>query len=459
MKQNNILLLLKLVLCTSIMSIHSFITSSAFIYSSIILAQLKDPSFDIHIDNVQASWIASIPNLVCPIGLILTGIVTDRFGRKRVLQISFVPMIIGWFMLYFAKNFYFILVARVVLGLSYGSGIVVSIYAAEICPTALRPMFLAVTIVYTGFSMLFATLLGIYFSWRILAAIYGVLGLFGALGLFIIPEPPIWLRSRGRKDEAIRAEQWLGLESMSVKEDVEIPIAPPIEQAKLLSWSTYTASNIWKPTVHVIFFIFLQQCSGIHVLMSYSVDVLHDCGVQKDGITVTMYLSIARLIGSLTYFLLSGVKRKTLTIISGLGMFVWMSVIVGYIYEFENTSDTSYNNWLIVAFFLYVYFSMLAMMPIPWSISGEIFPMHVKGIMNAFVQSVGYEILFGATKIYPTLVAIMGIKIVWTFFTSTCLIIVLYGWLLLPETKGKSLDEILIGFESKKIKDKIKNLP
>ncbi|XP_050526675.1 probable metabolite transport protein CsbC isoform X2 [Daktulosphaira vitifoliae] len=161
MKQSKILLLLKLLMCALLINVHIFITSSALTYSSIILAQLKDPLSDIHINNEQASWIASVPNMVCPIGIITTGMVTDKFGRKKILQISYLPIILGWSLLVYAKSFHYILIARTVLGLSYGCGMLVCIYAAEICPTTYRPMFLALSNLISGLSMFIASALGI----------------------------------------------------------------------------------------------------------------------------------------------------------------------------------------------------------------------------------------------------------------------------------------------------------
>lgn len=70
--------------------------------------------------------------------------------------------------------------------------------------------------------------------------------------------------------------------------------------------------------------------------------------------------------------------------------------------------------------------------------------------MNAAVTSMGYVFIFSATKMYPMLVSKFGIKSIWAFYSCACLIVVLYSWLLMPETKGKSLEEITASFESKK---------
>ncbi|XP_050439287.1 facilitated trehalose transporter Tret1-like isoform X2 [Adelges cooleyi] len=425
--------------------------SSSLIYSSILLAQLHDPLSTIQIDNNTASWIASIPNLVGPVGLIVTGLITDKIGRKKILQFTYIPIILSWLLLIFANDTNCILIARILLGYSYGCGIVVFMYVSETCPTVYRPLFLAIINVFTGSSMFCASVMGMYLNWRTMAAVYGTISLFGAIGLLAVPEPPMWLRSRGRTEEALRAERWLGEQVQQDDNggDNEKPFTVTTRPKCPTEWSAYTGPTVWKPAVYGLTFLFLQQCTGIYVLISYSVDVLRDVGIPMDGLTVTAFLSFARMGGSLTFAVLSGVRRRTLTTVSCLGMFSGLAVIVSYLYLFEGVSDPPYGNALIIAFFVYVYFSLLGMLPLPWSLTGELFPMPVKGIMNAVVQSAGYEMLFGATKVYPMLVSMLGIKIVWAIFTGSCLLTAMYGWFLLPETKGKSLDEILEGFEPK----------
>lgn len=78
--------------------------------------------------------------------------------------------------------------------------------------------------------------------------------------------------------------------------------------------------------------------------------------------------------------------------------------------------------------------------------------------MSGIVQTCGYELMFFVLKIYPTLISIFGIEIVWSVFTGFCVASALFGAFIMPETKGKSLDEILKSFESHKKSIK-NNLP
>jgi len=72
------------------------------------------------------------------------------------------------------------------------------------------------------------------------------------------------------------------------------------------------------------------------------------------------------------------------------------------------------------------------------------------GIMVGFIQTIQSFIMFGVIKMYPMMVTNLGIEIVWSIFAGICVCSAFYGKFILPETKGKSLDEILMSFESHK---------
>jgi len=78
--------------------------------------------------------------------------------------------------------------------------------------------------------------------------------------------------------------------------------------------------------------------------------------------------------------------------------------------------------------------------------------------MGGIVQAFGYELMFLIIKIYPSLVLTFGVKCIWSVFTIFCFLSALFGAFILPETKGKSLNDILVSFESRK-KSMKNNLP
>ncbi|XP_050439279.1 facilitated trehalose transporter Tret1-like isoform X2 [Adelges cooleyi] len=468
-----------LLFCNGVMGFHSFIVMGSFIYSTILLAQLNVAESEIPLNTNQASWIASIPNLVCPIGLLITGILTDKIGRRRAIQTTYIPIITSWWMFAFARSYNVILLARIITG--YATDIfdvesrknllpakmisrntsfkiestiaMVFVYTAEMSPTSYRPLFLSLIFMLSALTALFETALAVFYTWRTVAMIYGAMSVVVALAMFAVPEPPQWLRSMNRIEEAERAERWLGLEpdtSADVATSKEQSIATP--RLDETTWAVYTSSYVWKPTVHMLTLYLSQQFSGIYVLTAYTSEVLRDSHVRRDFQVGTAYLSVGRVVGSFIFTLLSNVKRKTLAVVSGLGMFISLAAVLGYMCVYDDVLDPLYSDIPLAAFFVYTIFSYVAAVPLPWSISGELYPMAVKGKMNAISQSIGYEIMFGVTKLYPIMVSALGLKTVWSIYASVCLLYTLYGATLMPETQGKSLEEITAYFDPKKEK-------
>ncbi|XP_060846869.1 facilitated trehalose transporter Tret1-like [Rhopalosiphum padi] len=465
---------LRLTFSVCIISCHQFVIGCSLIFSSILLSKLKEPTSTIKITAEDGSWIASLPILICPIGLLILGILIDKIGRKKALQISYIPIITSWLVLVYADSLKWIIIGRIILGISFGSGTAVFLYVSEVSPPEYRPLYLSLVTVFVGMGMMSECVLSICFHWRTVSLILFVMSAVNCASMFLVPESPLWLRSRGRHREAEAADTFLGLEpatttaaappvtTLTVNGDEQLCGADGTAAAgkatRAAYWKQFTGPSVWKPTLITILFFTCQQCSGFYVLLFYSVDVLRDCHVQWDGITITAFLSLSRVVGSLVYSMLHHVHRKTLVVVSGVGMGLSLSTAIVYMHMFNDMPSPPYGEVLIVAFVGYVFFALLAMLPLPWTLCGEVFPMAVKGVIGGIVQAFGYEIMFVIIKIYPAFVLTYGVKFVWSIFTVFSFMSVLFGAFILPETKGKSLDEILSTFDSRK-KSMKNNLP
>uniref|UniRef100_A0A2S2PTN7 Facilitated trehalose transporter Tret1 n=1 Tax=Schizaphis graminum TaxID=13262 RepID=A0A2S2PTN7_SCHGA len=463
---------LNLFFTTSVMSFQQFIIGGVFGFSAVILPQLELPGTLVKVDGDQASWIASFPLLLCPIGSLVFGYLSDRFGRKLSLQLTYVPLIISWSLLSHAECLQDIYIGRLITGLSTGTGGVIYVYIAETSPTDCRSFFLLIYTLFVGLGLMTSAILGALFHWRTVAAVFAVMCAVGFVAPFFVPSTPMWLRSRGRNEEARKVEKWFGFEPDRID---DLPTLPPppcaaaamatlsradstvgaIMEKNVSCWALYTGPTVWKPTLAALAFFCCQQASGFYVLLFYSVDVMRDCRVSVDGMTAAVYLCAARLAGTVISLLFQSATKRALTAFSGLGMCVSMSAVVGYMYVYSDVPDPPATDFLIVPFLFYVFFAMFGVLPLPWSVCGEMFPMAVKGTMNGVMYSCGYELMFAAIKVYPLLVDAFGIRAVWTASACMCFITSLFGAFVLPETTGKTLNEIVDGFRSSS--DKARN--
>eukprot|EP00102_Acyrthosiphon_pisum_P023924 XP_016661134.1 PREDICTED: facilitated trehalose transporter Tret1 isoform X2 [Acyrthosiphon pisum] len=321
--------------------------------------------------------------------------------------------------------------------------------------------------------MLAETILAIYCRWQTISAIMLAIGVVNFLTLFMVPESPKWLRAKGRAAEADEVDRWLDLGhmthssnasgnvveqsnvAMEVDNTVHATPAAPTPLSSSPYWSLFLRRNVWLPTVITVTFFVGQQCSGVYVLLFYSMDVVRDCKMPWDSNTVSLFLSLARVIGVLSFAAMHRVACRTLVMVSGGCMAISLLTVVAHMKAFAGVQDPPFQMTLIVAFVMFMFFALLGILPIPWILCGEVFPMAVKGVMNGVVQTCGYVIWFIICKIYPSLILNLGVEIVWSIFAFFCILNVLFAIFIMPETKGKSLDEILLYFEPQ---EKIKKI-
>ncbi|XP_026817040.1 facilitated trehalose transporter Tret1-like isoform X1 [Rhopalosiphum maidis] len=477
MKHRQLKCHLKLLFCSTMICFTQFLIGCSYSFSSTLVAELREPSSTIHLTIEEESWITSITILICPIGLLIIGILTDKFGRRKTVQIVYIPMALSWLIITFANSYTTLLIGKIILGIPFGVSTCMFLYISEISPANLRPLYTTLVTMTVGLGMMVECVLAMFFSWQTISGMMFVVSVANFLTLFMVPEPPMWLRSKGRNAEADEVDKWLDLAyvthvtaaaapsaaavverhaAVATTVDADVPATdadPPPSY-----WSLFLRRNVWMPTAITLTFFVCQQGSGVYVLLFYSMDVLRDCRVPWDSNTVSLFLSVARLMGGVGFAAMHRVPRRKLVVVSGGCMAVSLLVVVAYMSAFAGVQDPPFATTLIVAFIMFMFFALLAILPMPWILCGEVFPMEVKGVMNGVVQTCGYIMWFMICKIYPSMISNLGVEIVWSIFAFFCLLNVLFAIFIMPETKGKTLDEVLLYFEPQKQVEKF-NIP
>ncbi|XP_025408995.1 facilitated trehalose transporter Tret1-like isoform X2 [Sipha flava] len=442
MKKTKLIHQLKLTTSMFLIAYVDIFIGCVVIFSAVILGQLNEPTSSLKVNKEEASWIVSY---------LFIGPLMDIIGRKKALCFTYIPIMLSWLIFVYADSYYTILIGRVLQGFVISATPCTYVYAAEICRAEQRQLFTSIINLSVGVGMTFQCVLAMFFHWHTISVIMLAMSGVGCASLFLLQESPVWLRARGRVLQAETVERWYGLEPPAAAATVESvdrsrgDVDGPMSAASY--WSVYAHRTVWKPTLILLTLFACMILSGLHVLITYSVYVLHGFNVQWDSIRVTALLCVARVLGSLFYSALHGVKRRTLFVVSSAGMTVSMVVIllVPKIY-----GSTLTNSVLVAAFFAYVFSSMFGVLPLPWILCGELFPRTVAGTMSSFVHICNCIMMFTIIKIYPILELNFGIYVIWSMFTIFCIISMLLGIFILPETQGKSLDEIGMTFEKRK---------
>ncbi|PIA39404.1 hypothetical protein AQUCO_02600097v1 [Aquilegia coerulea] len=380
---------------------------------------------DLNQSLAQFSVFGSVITIGAMIGAITSGHTADFLGRKGAMRLSATFCITGWLAIYLSSGSLLLDSGRFLTG--YGIGIfsyVIPVFIAEIAPKNIRGGLATVNqlMIVGGSSVAF--LIGTLVTWRTLALTGIIPCLVLLVGLFFVPESPRWLAKVGHPKEFEVALQRLrgkdadvSLEAIEIKDYIESLNYLPTARMIDLFQSKYIRSVI----IGVGLMVF-QQFGGINGIGFYASETFELAGFSSGKTGTVAYASIQVPITILGAFLMDKSGRRVLLMVHGM-LLEWAPLIA------------------VVGVLTYIGFFSIGMGPVPWVIMSEIFPINVKGVAGSLVTLVNW---FGAWAVSYTFNFLMSWSSSGIFFlySGVCAITILFVANLVPETKGKTLEEI-----------------
>merc|ERR550539_1675559 len=172
-------------------------------FSAILIPQLQEPDSSIQATLEQGSWIASLFAIGDLLGCVIGGPLADKFGRRAAICLDCIPLICGWFLIWFATSLHHLYIARAITGVGIGAGVpIASIYMREISTPKLRGTLVILMPAAANTGNLLMYILGWLLSWRLSCIPGAFIPLLPALLVIFLPETPAWLLGRGRREEA-----------------------------------------------------------------------------------------------------------------------------------------------------------------------------------------------------------------------------------------------------------------
>jgi len=401
------------------------------------------PAFNL--DDNLLGWTSSSIYIGCIIGTLITGFITDRFGRRLPLIVAALlfassALLMGW-----ANSYASLISWRIVAGIAVGAASMLSpLYIAEISPAHMGGMLVAVNQLTIVIGILLAYLSSYWLAdvednWRWMFSSAAIpAGVFFLCAL-ALPESPRWLITKGRTGDAMKI-----FEKLDISEDFT-------EEMKSISLSDTDKTNspvsaLFSSRLFLIVLIgitvaIFQQISGANVVFVYAPLIF-----EKAGMDVRSQLFQQVLIGSINLLftliamrIIDHAGRRMMMILGAIGMSVMLTLI----------GAAFYFNWLngpwvtiLTLIFIAIYATTLA--PVTWVLISEIFPARVRGIAMSAATTLLWVACFGVTYIFPVLINYFREKIHFTFliFAGICFIYFLFLLKFIPETRNKSLEQI-----------------
>ncbi|KAF7411411.1 hypothetical protein HZH66_000307 [Vespula vulgaris] len=430
-----------------------------FGYSAVVLGPLMSSSSDVKIDFNQANWIATASALGTPVGCVLSSFFM-RHGRKLTLFIVSIVSFIGWIIIYMSNTYEQILIGRVISGIGTGlASVSTTVYSGEIANVKWRGVMITWTGIFIALGILIVYVFGYILKddWRLIAlmcALFPIISI--ALILLILPESPIWLRERGRLDEALEIlKKFRGISKDDpVTMDILLELKPRNQQGNN---NKNVLKHVFKrnaliPFIIMLMYFLFQQFSGIFVTIYYAIDIVRSAGVTLDPYIGAVFIGGTRLLGSFLITIFSSkYGRRIPSIISGSGMTFFMASLSIYLFIIDKGYVINDNGIVpAICILMYIFLSTLGFLSIPFAMIGEIYPSKVKDLLSGLTTCITYIFSSITVKIYPDMLSYMGKHGVFFFYAIVSLAGTIFVLLFLPETKGKSLNEIEDMFGKKK---------
>ncbi|KAK4596059.1 hypothetical protein RGQ29_014227 [Quercus rubra] len=413
------------VLSTLVAVSGSYVFGTAMGYSSPAQSGIVD---DMGLTVAEYSLFGSILTIGAMIGAIVSGQIADYIGRE-----VYIFCLAGWLAIAFSKGAWWLDLGRLLVGCGMGLlSYVVPICIAEITPKNLQGGFTTVhqLMICCGVSLTY--LLGAFVNWRTLALIGTVPCLVQLLGLFFIPESPRWLAKIGQKKESEAALQHLRGQNADITPEAT-EIREYTETLQQLSEARILDLFQWKYAHSLIVgvgLMVLQHFGAVNGIAFYA-SAIFITAEFSGGIGTIAMVIVQIPMTALGVILMDKSGRRPLLLVSATG------TCLGCLLDLQTWTKTT----PILALVVYTGCFSLGMGGIPWVIMSEIFPINMKGSAGSLVTLISW---LGSWIVSYAFNFLMDWSLAGTFFTfsSICGLTVLFVAKLVPETKGRTLEEI-----------------
>jgi SP family sugar:H+ symporter-like MFS transporter len=404
----------------------------------------------------------------CFIGAFFAGRLADLMGRRNTMMLAAALFLVGALVQGAAPSQLIFVIARICGGMAVGAASVLSpAYISEVAPANIRGRLTTIQqiMIITGLTAAFvvnyflaasagvstASFWGGIQAWRWMFLMQAIPAAIFLIALFLIPESPRYLVSKGRTEHAERVLASLFGVDVARAKLAEIRATFSEDHRPRLSDIMKPGGGGIRPIVWVgIMLAAFQQFVGINVIFYYGATLWQLAGfTEHQSLAINIISGVVSIAACLvTIAVIDKVGRKPLLLIGSAGMAVTLFVMV---YAFSHGSLDAKGNLVlsrdlgtiaVVAANLYVIFFNFSWGPVMWVMLGEMFPNQIRGSALAVSGFVQWFANFLISFSFPVMAAKLGLTLSYTFYGACAVISFFLVQSMVRETRGKELEQM-----------------
>jgi MFS transporter, sugar porter (SP) family len=417
------------------------------------------------LDSIQQGWFVGCALVGSIIGVMCAGVLSDHFGRKKTMILSAILFTVSGVGCAISASFDQLVLYRIIGGIGIGVVSIISpLYISEVSVSKYRGQLvslyqLAVTVGFLGAYLVNywllqyslngaanlgnATLLKIFHTeaWRGMLGMESLPAFIFFVIIFFIPESPRWLILK--KKESIA--QYILLRIYGNDDDVkyELNATRQAAQSETKSeWKFILKPGIFKAVLIGVAIAILGQFMGVNAVLYYGPTIFESSGLSNgDSLFYQVLVGLVNMLTTvLAMMIIDRVGRKKLVYYGVSGMILTLILIAFYFTKGEELGIP--NVFLLVCFLLYIFFCAVSICAVIWVLLSEMYPIKVRGLAMSIA---GFSLWIGTYligQLTPWMLENLTPAGTFILFAVMCVPYMLIIWRLVPETTGKSLEEI-----------------
>ncbi len=399
------------------------------------------------LDDLVLGMAVSSIMIGCLVGALAVGSFSDKYGRKKLMMVTAIFFMISALGCSLAHNLWFFILSRIIGGIAVGSASVLGpTYISEIAPAERRGTLVSNNQLAIVIGILLAyvidySLVNVLNGWRYMLAVPFIFGLLNLILLNIsFPESPRWLAKIGKTDESYSIFQKIGGNAYAAEELITVSKS----LNKHDNGNDAKFSELFKGKFAYIMLLgtilaVFQQITGINAVVNYAPSIFQKTGVGGDtALLQSIIVGFVNFIFTIVAVRLVDIwGRKTLLLLGSAGMTISL-IYLTLTFAFNASNSLG----VLISLLAYIAFFAASLAPVMWVVTSEMYPTRLRGIAMSFSTGISWAFTLLVVQFFPWLLNNLGGMISFGLFAGFSLLAFIFIKFYIPETKGKSLEQI-----------------